>query len=238
VNSARIRGDFETVRRHVKPLEVLTRDPIGKNLAEARWLLGTALIDLEEWDLADAALLDAIREYRRIGKRFEVRRARVTRIMLMRARGVAPKRYLTAARRVFACFAEEDRLREPILVIGCRLNLLLYMVEAGEIRQAEELRRATPRYDKAPLEARRIGGAAVVDFSMGRVRGAERGFRAAVLRFENMEMAYDAALFLLRLADLYLAIGRFYEGEECLRRALELFDRSGGTAKNRPSRRG
>jgi len=225
VNALRIRGDFEAVRRHVKPLEELTRDPIGKSLTEARWLLGVALIELEEWDLADAALVDAIREYRRIGKLFETRRARISRVRLLRASGAAPQRYLTAARRVIASFTEEDRLRDPNFVTGCRLNLILYMVEAGELRQAEELLRATPRYDKAPLEARRIGGAAIVDFSTGRVEAAEKGFRVAVLRFESLAMPYDEALFLLRLADLCLATGRFYEGEKCLHRALELFSR-------------
>jgi len=225
VNSARIRGDFETVRRHVKPLEVLTRDPIGKNLAEARWLLGVARIELEEWDLADAALLDAIREYRRIGKRFEVRRARVARVRLLRARGAAPKRYLTAARRVFASFTEEDRLREPALLAGWRMNLPLYMVEAGELLKAEGHWQTIPRFEQASLETRRVGIGAIVHLFMGRVEDAERGFRAVTVRFEEMKMPYDAALFLLHLADLLLLTGRFSESKPCLQRALELFSR-------------
>ena len=225
LNALRLRGDFAAVRKHVAPLDELTRNPVGKSLTEARWLLGTALVDLEEWDQADRALLDAIREYRRIGKRFEMKRARITRVKLLRVRGTAPSRYLCVARRVFKSFTKEDQLRQPVLFAGYRMNLPLYMVEAGEVRQAEELWWATPRTEKAPLEARQIGVGAIIIFAMGRPESAERGFRVVTSRFQDMGMPYDAALFLLYLGDLLLATGRLREGEENLFRALRLFER-------------
>jgi tetratricopeptide (TPR) repeat protein len=224
VNSWRIRGDFVAVRKHVESLDEMTRDPVGKSLAEARWLLGTALVDLEEWDRADAALLDAIREYRRIGKRFEVKRVRITRVMLWRASGKAPRRYLSAARRVFKSFTEEDQLRQPSLFAGHRMNVLLYMVEASEVLQAEKLWRSILPTDQGPFEARRIGVGAIIDFSMGRSESAENGFREASRRCHDMSMPDGAALFLLYLADLLLATGRICEGEESLLHALKLFE--------------
>ncbi len=166
---------------------------------------------------------DAIREYRRIGKRFEARRARVARVRLERARGAAPKRYLTAAKRVFASFTEEDRLREPSLVVGWRLNVPLYMVEAGELQEAEEHWEAIPRFEEMSLETHRIGIGAFIHFTLGRLDDAESGFREASLRFEEMKMPYDAALVLLHLADLLFMTGRIVETRDCLRRALDLF---------------
>jgi len=105
------------------------------------------------------------------------------------------------------------------------MNLPLYMVEAGELLKAEEHWRTIPRFEQASLETRRVGTGAIVHFSMGRVEDAERGFFAVIDRFEEMKMPYDAALFLLYLADLLLLTERFSESESCLHRALELFSR-------------
>ena len=211
------------MRRLAGPLAELTADPLGKALAEARWLLGRALIDLEEWDRADAALLDAIREYRRLGKTFEARRARMTRVMLQRSSGAEPRRYLTAAMRVFKSFSETDRLRDPAFYTVCRNNLPLYLVEAGKLWDAWKLWQTIPPDALPAVEARRIGQGAVIAFRMGKPSEAESGLRTAIDLFRDLDMPYDAALALLHLADLLLAIGRLWEGKQILAQATDLF---------------
>lgn len=223
VNAHRIRGDFASVRRLAGPPAELTADPRGKGLAEARWLLGRVLIELEEWDRADAALVEAIREFRRLGKTFEARRTRMTRVMLSRSSGAEPRRYLRAARRVFRSFSGKDRLRDPTSYTVCHNNLTLYALEADELRSAWELWRSMRQSDFPALEARRIGIGAVLDFKMGKWKEAEKGLRSAIDLFQDLGMPYDAALTLLHLADFFLALGRFWEGQQALAQALSLF---------------
>ena len=223
LNGHRIRGDFASVRRLIGPLAELTADPLGKGFAEARWLLGTALIDLEEWDRADAALLEAIGEYRRLGKTFEARRARVARVMLQRASGAEPRRYLTAAQRVFKSFGEKDRLRDPAFYTVCRNNLPLYLLEAGELWDAWTLWQTIPPDALPAVEARRIGQGAVIAFRMGKPNVAEDGLSTAIDLFRDLDMPYDAAHALLHLADLQLAIGRLWDGEQTVVQAMDIF---------------
>jgi len=223
LNGHRIRGDFASVRRLVRPLAELTRDPRGKSLAEARWLLGRALIDLEEWDRADAVLLEAIREYRRLGKTFEAKRARMTRVMLLRSSGAEPRRYLTVAQRVFRSLTGADRLRDPAFYAVCRNNLPLYLVEAGEIWDAWHFWLTIPRNDFPAIETRRIGQRGIIAFKLGRAQEAERAFRTAIERFRELEMPFDAAVFQLYLADLLLAAGRLWECGHMIFQALDLF---------------
>ena len=223
LNGHRIRGDFASVRRLIGPLAELTADPLGKGFAEARWLLGTAFIDLEQWDRADAALLDAIREYRRLGKTFEAKRARMARVMLLRASGAEPRRYLTAAMRVFKSLTEKDWLRDPAFCADCRRNLPLYLLEADEVVHSWDLWQSIPPEKLPAPEARRVGLGGIIAFRRGKPLEAEAGLRTAIERFQSLDMPYDSALFLLYLADLLLALGRLFEGEQTLVRALELF---------------
>jgi len=92
------------------------------------------------------------------------------------------------------------------------------------LRDAWELWRTFPREDALPVsEARRIGLGGIIAFRIGKAEEAEEDLRTAIERFQGLGMPYDAALFLLYLADLLLAVGRLWEGEQSLVHGLELF---------------
>ncbi len=120
-----------------------------------------------------------------------------------------------------------DPSRDPALAAIALKNLIVYLVDCGQLTRARKLlwranvARALPDDPLSRLRLRWVEGR--IEAGLGRPENAERCFLAARQGFEELELGYDAGLVSLDLAVTWLRQGRGLEVQRLVRQVYEVF---------------
>lgn len=121
-----------------------------------------------------------------------------------------------------------DRVREPQLLLTSQQNLLLALVDAGDLQEARELLLKSDLRRKLagePLNLLKLRGVeGKIHAGQGKLWRAETIFREVRDGFLEREMAYDAALVGLELIEVRLRMGQHGDVAELALEILETFE--------------
>lgn len=121
-----------------------------------------------------------------------------------------------------------DWQTEPRMVLACRHNLIVALVEDGSLREADHLLQKTrPLYAElgdslSLLRLRWLEGQLAV--KLGRRDDAEKALRSACRGFLDRSLPFESALVCLELTALYLEDGRLSEAEVLALQVCRLFE--------------
>lgn len=212
-NSQRIASDFRAAGQSFVRAERFLKRGTGDPLEKARVLLLKASLSSDQRHFPEAIKLLNLAEAiaRRNGDDALVGKAQVKKGIVFGTSGRTDEAIACLRRGV----REVDARSEPRLVVAARHNLIVYLVEGGQLEEAVALLEATrPLYeelgDRMNLIRLRWLEAKIAQ-NLGRLSEAEGLLRSVGATLGELGLGYDAALLALDLAGVYARQGRTEE---------------------------
>ncbi len=212
-NAQRIASDFRAADQSFRRAERLLRKGTGDFLEKARILLQEASLHGDQRRFAEATkLLDRVlRLAHRVGDESLVATALVKQGIVFGTSGRTEE--------AIECLREGlqgiDAKSDPRLAVAARHNLIVYLIEVGQLPEAVALLAATrPLYEELGdrmnlIRLKWLEGK--IAQNCGRLSEAEALFRSVGDSLADLGLGYDTALLALDLAGVYARQGRTEE---------------------------